>query len=482
MNTALLLGALLLAQVGEEDPYLSLPETPTSALLLKDVLQSVQAHYPLLRAVELKQTEAEGKLLSARGAFDLKLKGKGSYDPLGFYDQQNAEFGAEQPTGLWGAEFFGKYRYGNDHPIYNAKSVTGDRGELQLGVVVPLWRNGPIDERRLGVRLAELGVDMAELVVRKKRLEIADSAVAAYWKWVVSGRKLVIKRALLEIAQARVGGLSAQVERGQRPRLALLDNERLILNRRQEVVAAERVFVGAAFKLSLYLRDERGDPLRASKSMLPSNFPALSVPVPTELQDGLQRSLSQRPELALLERRVEQLRAERGFQRNQQAPAIDLGLAYSKDFGEDQSYGPDTAFKSKSPSELLLTLGLSWAPWQRKARGKVVAIDSKLRMIELERRYVQEAIHAEIRDTWAAFQAAYERASLSKRAYQATLTIEKAERRRLELGESDLLIVNLREASTAKAAQILITAMAEYHRARAHFMIATGQEIMPGAL
>ncbi|MCB9646452.1 MAG: TolC family protein [Deltaproteobacteria bacterium] len=452
----------------------SVSETGTASLTLQDVLTSVEVRFPPLVVAREKVEAAKGARMSADGAFDLKVKGKGGYDPLGYYGGAVADVALEQPTRLWGISVYGGYRYGDDFPIYAAKSLTGEAGELRLGVNIPLWQGGPIDEARLGVTLAELGVDVAGLERDLKGLEVSQKAAHTYWKWVAAGRKLEVDRGMLRLAEARRGFVESRVARGDLAALELVDNDRLVADRQAQVVASEAALARAALALSMFLRDEAGDPVVPAPERLPPDFPE-AAPVPAEgLEVLLAQGLAVRPELARLERVQAGLRAELAFQENQRAPALDLKVEAAKDLGDPTTYGPDPAFKTRGEAQLGVSLAVTWPVEQRKARGKAAALEAKLRALEAEQGFLRDGVRVQIREAHVALEAARRRAELVDRTYGLTQALEQAERRKLELGQTNIFVVNLREEATAKAAKERVEALAAYHLARADLAVAAG--------
>lgn len=482
MNSIFLLATLAQAGAATSSGSLARPEVvfvsddpQAGRLHLDELLGAVDRNYPPLAAARKKIEAAEGSLMSSRGAFDLKVKGKGGYDPLGFYDTANADIGLEQLTPLWGLRLFAGYRWGNDDfPIYGAKSVTGEAGEARAGFVLPLWRDGPIDADRLAIRLAELGVDVASLDVEVKRLEAYAKASSSYFKWLAAGRKLAIDRGMLTLAEDRRGFVELRVEQGALPRIERVDNERLVVSRKADVARREGELQRAALNVSLFLRDPGGQVVRPELSSMPTSFPPVDAPSQTELDAAVARGLERRPEMARIGRAADGLAQELRFFENQRAPAVDLTVAASKDFGDKASYGPDPAFETKGETELGLSLSLSWPVEQRKARGKAAAIRAKLEQVELERRFLADAIEVQIRDAFAQLLAAFQRAEYALEAFELTRQLEAAERRRLELGQTNIFLVNLREESTAKAAKEVVDALMDYHSARAVLAVAAG--------
>lgn len=479
---SLTLSLLLIAQVGAATAAPSRPELIFVApapdpqrLSLETVLAALDRAYPPLLAASQKVAAAQGGLLSAEGNFDLKVKAKGEFDPTGYYDAAKAEVMLEQATPLWGLRVFGGYRYGADLPIYAAKGTTGSAGEALVGLTLPLWRDGPIDAGRLGIRLAELGVDVAGLEVEVKRLEAYQKASKAYFKWLAAGQKLTIDQGMLELAEARQSFVVQRVKQGALANIELLDNQRLVVSRQERVATQQGELQSAALVVSMFLRDAEGKVLRPDAGALPVAFPDVHEPNASMMSEAVALGLSHRPEIARLQQVRQGLRSELAFFENQRAPAVDLQVVASKDFGDKVSYGPDPAFETKAATELGLSLSLAWPVEQRKARGKAAAVQAKLQQVELERGFLADAIEVQIRDAYIRLVAAERRTTFAQQAYGLTLQLEAAERRKLELGQSTILVVNLREESTAKSAKELVDALTSYHLARADLAVASSQ-------
>lgn len=472
----------LLSQVGGSTMSLAqselvfiAPQREEGRLHLDAVLLALDRAYPPLLAASQKVNAAQGNLLSAQGNFDIKVKAKGEYDPLGFYDAAKADLMIEQATPLWGLRVFGGYRYGTDFPIYAAKSVTGEAGEARVGLTLPLWRDGPIDAGRLGIRLAELGVDMASLEFEMKRLEAYQKASKAYFKWVAAGLKLQIDRGMLRFAEARQSFVERRVNQGALAAIELLDNRRLVVSRQERVATQEGELARATLNVSLFLRDTEGRVQRPTAESLPDTFPDVHTPSASLMRQAIAQGLDARPELARLKQVKKSLVAQLDFHENQRAPAVDLQVVASKDFGDKASYGPDPAFGTKGETELGLSLSLAWPVQQRKARGKAAATQAKLRQLELERGFLSDAIEVQIRDAYARLLAAQRRTTLAMEAYGLNRQLESAERRKLALGQSTILVINLREEATAKAAKELVDSLTTYHLARADLAVASSQ-------
>ncbi len=132
-------------------PVSGSPPSLGGPLALDEVLDAVERHYPLLRAVEQERAVAGGRLISSMGAFDLNLAatadGQGTT-----YDNFRSGVGLSQGLPVGGLGLFAGYRTGSgEFPTYNLGQKTADGGEFRAGVSIPLMRDRDIDRPRGGL-------------------------------------------------------------------------------------------------------------------------------------------------------------------------------------------------------------------------------------------------------------------------------------------------------------------------------------------
>lgn len=447
-------------------PLVAPADQQVGKLELGQVIQSVYATHPMIAAAYQARTIAAGDVMQAEGGFDLKLKAETLNQPLGFYETYRHAVGAEQPL-LSGGTVFGGYRNGRGsfEPWYQERS-TNHAGEFKAGAVLPLLQNRAIDERRTDLWTSQWAQQAAEPGIQVELIEFVRQASFAYWDWVAAGRQLQVAQHLLSIAEARQTALKKQVDRGDKPDIDLTDNQRLIVSRQAKLIEAERKVQLSAIKLSLYYRDPNGSPLIAPANLLP-DFPPPTPLHADQLDQDIQTALGQRPETRFLDFIRQELEVELAQAENLELPQLDALVTGSQDIGEATS-------KKRDKSEFEMEAGLQASvPLQRrKARGKQLALEGKLSQLSSKRQFATEKIGTEVRAAHTAVQAAFRRYS---KAHEATLLAEKmevAEERRFELGETDLLSVNLREQQTADAASTEIETLLEFHQAEAAYRAA----------
>ncbi|MDX2024243.1 MAG: TolC family protein [Deltaproteobacteria bacterium] len=436
-----------------------------SPLTLEDVLSSTTRAYPLLAAAEQRRLVASADLLSAEGGFDPSWKTRANSFAPAYYPYYTIDSVIEQPTTLWGTNVFGGYRWGRgDVPPYYGNVETARGGELRAGVSVPLLRNGPIDRRRASIEQAKLGQKVADGDLALVRIDVLRAAAYRYWDWVMAGRRLAIAKELLGIAEARDEAVHRRSQAGDVAQIDKVDNERAIAERTERVVAFTRSLDQAAIALSLFVRDSQGEPVRPAPSRLP-----LSLPEPQHLHDAplageLERALSQRPEMLRLRAQRQQLELERTWAKNQKLPGLDVGVVASRDLGQ----GDPRFARTEVAANVMLDVPLQ----RRVATGREQAAMAGIERLRAEEQMAKDRIEAEVRDSLSALEAAWKRVGLARRQRGLAIQLEKAERTRFELGESNLLLVNLREQASADAALVEAEALGTWLRAKADYRAA----------
>ncbi len=434
-------------------------------LTLNEVFASVDRAYPLLARAMQERALAEAGLLEAQGGFDTRLKSKADTKNLGFYRFRDLDGYIEQPTQLWGAEFYGGYQRGQGNfATWDSNRLTLDRGEFRGGMRLPLFRDREIDERRANLRSAGIGLEVADQFIDGQRLAIYQMAARSYWEWVASGRLRSVAIDVLNLATERIDNLRETIDAGMLAPIELTDNQRAILQRQSALVSAERLLENKSIELSLFLRDPAGNPVLPGADRLPD------FPEPVELDEDrlfrdMERAVTQRPEVRELLARRRQLDVGRELFDNQTQPQVDLLTEYSRDFGD--------GLISKRGSELRAAVLFDLPLQRRRAFGRLAAQDARINALSAELRFVRDRVTADVQDAASAVRAAYDRLQFVRGELEVAQELEVAERERFDLGDSTLFLVNLREIATVDAAQGVVQALVDYHRAFVAYRAAT---------
>lgn len=452
-------------------------ETTQGPLTWPEVFAVLAATHPQLAAARARVRAAEGDALAARGGFDPLLRARGQYVPVSAFPRGTVDVELRQATPLWGLSAYAGWRLGlGRFAVYDLRGKTAAAGELRAGLSLPLWQGGAIDRRRADTRVAALAQEAAVVELDARWLELERAAGRAYWAWVAAGLRLELQRRLLALATDRDEALRKQIDAGGLPPVEGLDNRRAIVDREARTVAAERALQQAALELARHLRDARGEVEVPAPTRLPPAFPEPQRPAADDLERTIAAAHERRPELRRLALTRAAAVVELRLASNNRAPRIDVDAYAAKDIG-----AVDPSFAYLRPAELGVGVTVELPLALRGARGKLRRAEAEMARIDAELRLARDTVALEIRDAHSALVAAHARLDLAREQLTLARALEQAERSRFGLGDSTLLLVNLREQAAADAAVQELEALGDYHRAAVDLRAAVGTASDPRA-
>ena len=447
-----------------------LPAEMDTPLSLDSVIASVYQSYPMLLAALQNRSLAFGKQVGASGAFDTKIKGASENGALGFYQTYRQSIGLVQPT-YWGGEVFGGYRIGRgDYQPWYLERQTNDGGEFKAGVQVPLARNRSIDDRRAELWKAGIERQLAEPDIQAQLISAVQDGTYAWWEWVAAGEYHRIASRILVLAEERTARIRSQVEAGFVDPPELTDNLRLVAIRQAKVADTRRKLQQTAAKLSIFLRDENGNPIIPENTEPPA-FPAVPELSTFNLDTDTQLALQRRPELRMLDLISRQVRIDLSNASNQMQPELNAVVWGSQDVGE-----PTSKKRDKSPLEAEASVFLDVPIERRKARGKITESQAKLAQIAAKRRLTADKISVDVQTAYAALTSAFEQVAETRAALEYAEDLAVRERQNQEAGTSDLLKVTLREQYAVESAEKNIDALKLFYDSLADYRAAIAQD------
>jgi len=448
----------------------------TGTLGLRDVLTSVEEHFPLLYAVEQERAIAAGQRLSAEGQFDNVLRARAS-EQAGTFANGRVDVSVEQPLTEGGVTTFAGWRLGGGNfPVYNGDRKTADGGEFRAGVTVPLLQNRDIDPRRARLRAAQITEQLADPIVRRARLDYQRNAAQTYWVWEAAGAQYRVAAELATLASTRQEVFDVQLRKGQISDLAPALNRRLVASRQEAQLAAERQVQQAALRLSLFLRGPEGDPVVPPADTLIPDFLALEPPAPdpTQLQADVTGALARRPELARFQLEKERRAVELKLATNQELPTLNLFAGVSQDAGFAKKTftgdGPFTTDRTAAEAGASFEVPLP----RRDARGRVRTAQAQLAQLLAQERFARDEIVTQVQDAVSELTLTYARlgrARVERREAQNVLDIETV---RFVGKQTTLFELNLQEVAAAEARVRVVAALGQYFAAVANYQAALG--------
>lgn len=448
-------------------------EAERGPLTLDEVRSSIDRAYPLLAAAVAQRGMASGEHLSAHGAYDVSLDASNETGALGFYKTNRAQLVATQPL-YWGGKAYSGYRIGrgNFEPWYLERQ-TNKGGEFKVGAAQPLLQGLATDKRRTGLQKTAIARQAVEPDIDRQRIGFLFSGAEKYWKWIAAGHNYQIARDLMQIARQRATGINDGVKAGRVAEIESVDNQRLIVSREAKLIQAERKFLQAAVDLSLYYRNEQGEPHVVSAARLAS-FPEPNRPDERQLDNDVNMALELRPELRYIRLQRQKTSVELNLARNQMLPSLDTGMFAAQDVGQQTPKG------DKTPFQLEAGLFFDVPVQRRQALGQVRAFEAQLAQISAQERYYADRIVADVRYAMTGLTTAYNELLRAREGVGLAERMEQAERDKFTAGTSNILFVNLREQATADTRLLVIDALENYHLAEAEYRAALGIDTVNG--
>lgn len=449
------------------------PESDAQAmgqrLQLSDVIASTYRAFPLLEIARLQAGVAAGQQTSALGAYDVKLEYYSLNQPVGFYETFRNGIGVARQL-WWGGYASAGYRIGRGsfEPWYKERETNGG-GEFKLGLMQPLLQGRAIDPFRVELFQANLRRQAVGPEIQNQILIASQDAARAFWLWVETGNILKAQDRLLEIAVKRGEQLERTKAAGAASNLEVSLNAQQIQDRQYKVNETRQKFRDTAFKLSLFLRDEAGNPMLVPPEWLPSNFPEIRTLPVGDFNADMQTALTSRPELSLIELDRQSTRWDLSLARNQLLPNVDFALITTQDAGARASSIND---KGDFQVEAGLTGGV---PIQRrKASGKIQSTEQKLIQISQKAAWQRNKIEVELRTARNALDTAQNNVIVARELLKQALITLDIFRRSEAAGRTDLFFLLTQEIKVNDSEVKLLEAERDFFVALAAMQAALG--------
>lgn len=442
------------------------------AMSLEEVLRSSSRHYPSIQKSRAGLEAQEGKVQAARGAFDWELNQKAISRISGYYEGDYVESQITRRLSDSATRIYGGYRVSQDgFPVYEDQNVTLSGGEFNAGVALSLWRNRIIDEERFSVTDAELERKQKNYDLLLTQFSVQYDAMQAYLDWVAAGRTLTIAENLLLLAKKRQDGFKTRASKGDIADIFVTENQQYIAKRSADVNDATRMLDNYALKLSLFWRDNEGNPIKPSRKDLPKDFPSLSTPS-IDIDRQIERARELRPELIKIDLGLKRERNKLLLSENKRMPKVDFIAQGGRDIGTGLN-ASDRARRGGNEGKIGLNISI---PLQTNTgEGLMRQSQATIRQLEQEQRLLNDQIASEIQMAANNYHVAGKNVTLAKQEASIAETMEKSERERFNSGAADFFVLNMREERAAEARRKVVESRLKLLRSIGDYYLATLQ-------
>ncbi len=359
---------------------------------------------------------------------------------------------------------------------------------LFLTATVPLARNLIWNEAWTNVKVSQLTSRSANDGFRAAVMDVVRDTVNAYWDLVAARDQVRVAQKSTETARALLDQTKTQYEVGVVSRVEVVEAEAGVADREFDLIRAANVYRNAQDAL---INTVLGSQLTALSELQfsptedPSEYESRTVDVAAAVAEAFR----QRPELAQADREIDSGELDLKFAKNQRLPQFDVearlgyvgvsgdvnSAAASSPFvppGTDLNRFPtgygnstDDWFTSDGKENLRVQGTFSIPIPNTMARKRVVRSDLQLRRSKTRRARLEQTIILEVRAAARLLNASAQGIEASERRRLAAEEQLRAERIRLEHGESTPFEVLQRESDLVEAESQKINALQSYHAA-----------------
>lgn len=450
--------------------------TPETGLLDWITFRTVVLeNHPFAIQAGLFENQAAASLLRARGGFDPKL----------YTDIENKEFagknyfshteaGLKVPTGF-GLQLKGSYNWASG-TFLNPEMTLPEIGQAALGVEWSVFSGFFLDERRSGLRMAEIGLDQgtAERDMLNNALLLEGAKV--YWNWVLTLNQLLIYEEALRQANIRNVGIREQYLNGANAAIDTLESYIQVQNREMDVNFARVDLLNARLMMTNFIWQEDQN-----------NIKAELLGVPPDLIQGVYGKLSEQeleslrsigrtshPDLRFYDAKLRSLEVERRLKNAKRMPVLDVNynlLGNGWEFFPYTSPGDGPAVLA---TDIKWGINFSYPLLNRKARGDLQITDVKIAQTGQTVLQKRQEIDNKI------VQYANELNTLSNQIvlYRDITTnyriLLDGEMEKFRQGESTVFLINTREQRWIDAQIKFLKLLGEYRKTKAALYASAG--------
>ena len=347
---------------------------------------------------------------------------------------------------------------------------------------IPLARDLIWNAPWTNVKISEIFNRQSREEFRTALMDAVRATVNSYWNLVAARDQVYVAQKSLETARALLDQTETQYEVGVVSRVEVVEAEAGVADREFELIRTANVFRNAQ---DLVIDIVGGTELAASTSFqfVPTEDPEAYELRRVDVERSVLEAFRKRPELQVEDRRIEQGKIDLKFAKNQRLPQLDLELQYgfvgisgdgnnslNPAFGAppgDSSYQDSMKdfFKSDGSDNYTVRGVFSIPIPNTAARKRVVRSQLDLRRSKTRRLRLEQNIILEVRAAARLLLASAQGIGAAERRRLAAEEQLRAERIRLEHGESTPFDVLQRETDFVEAESQKIAALQAYRSA-----------------
>jgi len=352
-----------------------------------------------------------------------------------------------------------------------------------IGFTQPLLKDLFWNAEWTNVKLTRIGYDVSLEGFRKDVMDTVQRIQNLYWNLIAREDQVRVAEKSLETARALLEQTRTQHEVGVVSKVEVVEAEAGVAQRDFELIRAQNLYRNSQDQL---IDAVIGPGLTADSTLQirPTDRPGDYLPYDMDPQLAVQSAFAHRPEIAQADKLIEQREVARAFARNQQLPSLDALVSYGNqglagrtspdcidfrtgaacvtDVKRSWSGSNNDFFTGDAAEQFSARALLSIPIPNTSARHRASQAELELRRATSQKRRLEQSIILEVRTAIRNLSDAQKGIEAARRARDAAAEQLRAERIRLEYGESTPFDVLLRESDFVRAESEEINAFQVY--------------------
>jgi outer membrane protein TolC len=430
-----------------------------SPTIVKD--SALKYHPTVLAALERMRAEEEA-VKGARGAFDARVVSNYKRQTKHDHNTTLSRTQLEKPLRLANSKIYaGAEQISNPSgflaPIYHTGNPTTQTGNYTLvGLQLSLWKNLTLDPGRAALKNAKYDAKMAKAEKTLTVLDIGRLGQLGYWEWVTATKVKNAYEELVKNGETRNEYLVARQKKGDVAQILVTENEQYVASRKGALQAAKERLLRAEYALSLFYRDENGEPIIPIPTDSFEDYPSdLAVLLENlDLNSNIEELIKKRPDMRNLAFTVDKTEVDVELAKQDLRPQVDLTTEYFQ----------RTIEHPNMPRDYLMVMAQVSIPIERNlGNGNIAAARARRMVAQREMSYGQQTYKYEVMALRQSLHLQLEQVIQSKIEFAKSKELVTSEAYKFKTGGGNLFLVNIREEAQARAE-------ASFHEARLAFM------------
>ena len=358
------------------------------------------------------------------------------------------------------------------------------RSSFTLAITQPLLRGLIWNEAWTRVKTSRVIYDESLENFRTRVMDTVQEVEDAYWTLIATSEQMRVAQKSLETAEALLDQTEVQYEVGVVSKVEVVEAEAGVADRDFNLIAAENFFSDAQDRLINLVFATDLTP-ESTLRIEPTDAPKDYVTYHVDAEESTRLAFQQRPEIKIADDEIERQKLQLKFAKNERLPALDIQFVYGNrglsgkqnsnlvgiggvpappgsvpegNFGDTL----DNYFSDSAADQVSARAILSIPIPNTTARSRVSQGELQLRRATVDKRRLEQNIILEVRKAVRDLKSSQEGIEAAQRASAASAEQLRAERIRLEYGESTPFDVLLREEDFVEAESREIDAIRLY--------------------